>query len=254
VKRLKWQVLLGLSLLTLSALVYSLHYLLFHDPRYIEMFFVCDLAFVFIEVLLVTLIIDEILGMREKRSLLRKLNMVIGAFFSQVGTVLIGRLAAFDLDFARIRDRLTVTDRWTAAEFSQTSRQLQQYPHRIDVGRSDLAGLKEMLLPQRAFLLSLLENQNLLEHERFTEVLMSVFHLLEELAARTSLSALPEPDLAHIARDMERAYRLLIRAWLDYMQHLRDHYPYLFSFALRTNPFDPDAVVEVRSPDGGTVA
>ncbi len=45
---------------------------------------------------------------------------------------------------------------------------------------------------------------------------------------------------------MKRVYGLLTAEWLDYMKHLRDNYPYLFSFAMRTNPFDPDAAPEVR--------
>jgi hypothetical protein len=44
---------------------------------------------------------------------------------------------------------------------------------------------------------------------------------------------------------MERAYVLLIREWLDYMNHLQQVYPYLFSLARRTNPFDPGAAAEV---------
>jgi len=45
-----------------------------------------DVAFVPIEVLLVTLIIHRLLSEREKRTRLEKLNMVIGAFFSEMGT------------------------------------------------------------------------------------------------------------------------------------------------------------------------
>ena len=33
----------------------------------------------------------------------------------------------------------------------------------------------------------------------------------------------------------------LIAEWLAYMRHLKKNYPYLFSLALRTNPFDPQA-------------
>jgi len=33
---------------------------------------------------------------------------------------------------------------------------------------------------------------------------------------------------------------------LAYMKHLKKEYPYLFSLAVRTNPFDPGASVEVR--------
>ncbi len=48
-----------------------------------------DLRMLCSQVLLGTLIIHQILGEREKRSMLRKLNMVIGAFFSEVGTPLL---------------------------------------------------------------------------------------------------------------------------------------------------------------------
>jgi len=34
---------------------------------------------------------------------------------------------------------------------------------------------------------------------------------------------------------------LLVHQWLDYMKHLKDNYPYLFSLAMRANPFDQDA-------------
>ena len=39
---------------------------------------------------------------------------------------------------------------------------------------------------------------------------------------------------------------ILIKEWLVYLQHLKREYPYLFSLAVRTNPFDPGASVEVR--------
>jgi hypothetical protein len=38
---------------------------------------------------------------------------------------------------------------------------------------------------------------------------------------------------------------LLVTEWLSYMRHLSDSYPYLFSLAMRTNPFDPQASPEV---------
>ena len=53
-------------------------------------------------------------------------------------------------------------------------------------------------------------------------------------------------DREHLAGDIERAYVALIAEWLDYMQHLQKHYPFLFSLALRTNPFDPEASVVIE--------
>ena len=70
---------------------------------------------------------------------------------------------------------------------------------------------------------------------------MVVFHLVEELEHRHRLSQLPNEDLSHLTNDIKRVYTLLIHQWLDYMEHLKNNYPYLFSLAIRTNPFDQKA-------------
>jgi len=85
-----------------------------------------------------------------------------------------------------------------------------------------------------------------LEHESFTDQLWAVFHLTEELAYRSRLDDLPESDCAHINGDIKRVYLSLIIEWLAYLKHLKSDYPYLFSLALRLNPFDPLSTVEVR--------
>jgi hypothetical protein len=94
--------------------------------------------------------------------------------------------------------------------------------------------------------LLILQNPNLLEHETFTELLWAVFHLTEELAKREDTKNLSAKDYEHLSGDIKRAYTLLISEWLDYMKHLKDKYPYLFSLAIRTNPFDPSASVEMK--------
>ena len=42
-----------------------------------------------------------------------------------------------------------------------------------------------------------------------------------------------------------RAFTALAAEWLDYVQHLKSHYPYLFSLVLRTHPLqeNPSAIV-----------
>ncbi|MEE8403001.1 MAG: hypothetical protein V3R93_04525 [Candidatus Hydrothermarchaeaceae archaeon] len=45
---------------------------------------------------------------------------------------------------------------------------------------------------------------------------------------------------------MKRIYGLMVYEWLAYMEHLKDDYPYLFSLAMRTNPFDQDASAEFK--------
>jgi hypothetical protein len=102
------------------------------------------------------------------------------------------------------------------------------------------------LSSKRSFSLRLLENPLLLENESFTNLLRSVFHLTEELEHRRDLADLPDSDYRHLAGDIERAYFLLVMEWMAYMRYLNSNYPYLFSLAMRTNPFDENACVEVK--------
>jgi hypothetical protein len=75
--------------------------------------------------------------------------------------------------------------------------------------------------------------------------LWAVFHLTEELVHRKNLKILPKTDYQHLAKDIQRAYHLLIIEWLYYAKHLKTNYPYLFSLAIRTNPLDSNASIEV---------
>ena len=245
-KRMRWQIILGISLVFLSTIFYLIHYAFFRDAYHIFYRLIGDIAFAFIEVLLFTVIINEVLAIRERRIILERLNMVIGSFFSVVGKDLLKFFSEFDPNTERIRQDLIITNRWSAGEFLDMSQRLKGYDYAISIRRGDLGSLKQKLIDEREFMLRLLENQNLLEHDAFTGLLMAVFHLSEELESRPDLSRLSELDLKHIAADMQRAYRLLISEWLSYMKHLRDNYPYLFSFAMRTNPFDSKASTEIK--------
>jgi hypothetical protein len=197
-------------------------------------------------VLLVTVIVDQVLKVREKIAMLNKLNMVIGTFFSEVGGRLLRSFSGFDHHFDEIRKDLIVTKDWADQKFHRVSQDIKKYDYRLDDARGDLNELKAFLASKRDFMLRLLENQNLLEHETFTDLLWSVFHLTEELEARDNLVRLSIPDREHIAGDIRRAYVLLIVEWLAYMKHLKNEYPYLFSLAVRTNPFDINASAVIR--------
>ncbi len=240
-KRWDWQIKLGIVLVMLTGLVYLIHYLIFRDPHHIFIYMIGDIAFVFFEVLLVTLIIHRLLGEREKRNRLEKLNMVIGVFFSEVGTELLTYFSDFDPKLDEIKKELVVTSGWTDQEFKQVSKRLKNYKYDIGIQKMSLEDLRTFLTKKRDFLLRLLENPNLLEHEEFTELLRAVFHLTEELGSRKSTKDLPDSDCNHLAGDIKRAYIQLVHQWLDYMKHLKDNYPYLFSLAMRTNPFDQEA-------------
>lgn len=246
-KKANWQIILGISLVVLSAVLYTVHYFIFRDPHHIFIYMVGDIAFVPIEVLLVTLIIHRVLSDREKKAMIKKLNMVIGAFFSEVGLKLLPRFANFDHKSDDVKKELSQMKNWSNNDFQKASDMMENYDFGIDSSMGDLKELQAFLTKRRNFLLRLLENPNLLEHETFTELLWAVFHLTEELEYRADLDKLPHSDMVHISGDIKRVYVLLLNRWIDYVMHLKDQYPYLYSLAVRTNPLDKDASPIVKS-------
>ena len=184
---------------------------------------------------------EIMLNKREKKARLDKLNMLIGVFFSSVGTRLLADFSKFDPQLEAIRKDLIVTNDWSQQDFLRVGKELQNYEYRVEIHTFDLENLRAFFLEQRDFLLRLLENPILLEHESFTELLLAVFHLADELVCREEVKNLPDSDKAHLKGDIQRAYRLLVQEWLYYMKYLKQRYPFLFSLALRTNPFDRGA-------------
>jgi hypothetical protein len=240
-----WKIQLALALIGASVVIYAINYLIFRDAGYMFRLALAQLGFLPISVLLVTIILNQLLAQRAKAAKLAKLNMVIGAFFSEVGNALLKTLSVYDLHLAAFQQRVAHISHWSGPDFADFSLRLVQDDFDIQLKEGDLEALRDFLIKKRDFLLRLLENPNLLEHDSFSGLLLAVFHLTEELIHRTDLQRLTKSDREHLATDIQRGYVLLIREWLAYMAHLQDHYPYLFSLALRTNPFDPFATPEI---------
>ena len=209
--------------------------------------FLAQLGFLPISVLLVTIILNQLMAQRARAAKLAKLNMVIGAFFSEVGGALAKQtLSACDRHLPKFQQQVAHISHWTVPDFAVFSRGLAEADFHMELKNGDLEALRDLLLQKRDFLLRLLENSNLLEHDSFASLLLAIFHLTEELAQRRDLARLTVPDQEHLATDVQRGYVLLIQEWLAYMAHLKSRYPYLFSLALRTNPFDPFATPEIK--------
>jgi hypothetical protein len=236
-KRFSFIIYLAIAFVALSGIAYFIHYLIFRDVHHIFIYMIGDLAFLPLEVLLVVFIIERLLARREMQAKLEKLNMVVGAFFSELGNYLLQDLLKHFDNRLEISSNLNVTESWTKKDFQKAVKFADHLKVEVDCRNVDLGRLKAFMAQKRTFLLTMLENPNLLEHDRFTDLLWAVTHLDEELEARTSLSGLPDKDLEHLAGDIQRMYDHLASEWLDYVQHLKSKYPFLFSLVLRTHPF-----------------
>ena len=232
-------------LLLVSLILYLADYLLFPRAAEIGFNFMSNVAFLPVYVLFVTLMIERVLKEREREAMMKKLNMVIGIFFSEVGSTLLHDLKHFYAEGHELTTKLLVTVHWREEDFLSAREFVKTHDVVLDARVGDLAALKQLLCDKKGVMLSLMENPNLLEHGDFTDLLWAVFHLIEELQARKSLDGLPQSDMEHLGVDMKRAHSHLLLEWLSYMEHLQKDYPYLFSLAVRMNPMNPQAHPEV---------
>ena len=243
--RLRSIIIAGLTAVFASGAMYLVDYLMFRDTKQLLIQLVDDLAFIPISVFIVVVVLERLLNRQEKLLILNKLNMVIGAFFSEVGNTLIHRLLNSYGNNKEISKSFSIDASWTHDHFKSAivaSVSIASEPNGRAINFEDL---KAFLANERQFLLNLLENPNLMEHDKFSDLLWAIFHLSEELDARPSVADLSGPDIKHIEEDIGRLYGQLISQWLSYAEYLQDKYPYLFSLTVRMNPFlsQPSAII-----------
>ncbi len=244
--KLSWEARLGICLIFLSIIIYCIKYLITDDAENIFNYIFNSLGYLPLNVLLVTLILNRLLANRAKQNKLEKMNIVVGVFFSEAGIWLLTNLSGGDTNLCRLSGDLVKINQWSDEEFVRVQNKFGNHNYCIDLKRIDIKALTNYLSSKRGFFLRLLENPLLLENESFTNLLRSVFHLTEELEHRKEFHQLPDSDYQHLAGDIERACHLLVMEWMSYMRYLNSNYPYLFSLAMRTNPFDENACIVVK--------
>lgn len=244
--KINWEAKLAIVLIVMSLCIYAFKLIFLKNPSDTANYIFNALGFLPINVLLVTIVLNKLLAIRSRRERMEKMNMVIGTFFSEVGNDLLSQVASKDPGIDRLKGSLLVGSTWGEAEFAGVRKTVAGYDFRVDISAMDMPRLGEFLISRRDFMLRLLENPVLLEHESFTNLLRAVFHLTEELRCRKDFNCLPETDYTHLAGDIRRVYEVLILQWLDYMEYLKNNYPYLYSLEMRKNPFDAGASPIVR--------
>lgn len=184
---------------------------------------------------------DLFLSKREENVRLQKVNMALSLFFSEAGTRLLKMITEFDPTLEVLSKNLAITNQWNHNTFRGIGKHIKDYAYSIDIHKGNLVELRSVLKEKELFLLALLTNPILMEHEAFTDLLRAIFHLSEEFEHRVDLRHLPENDYQHLSGDINRVYRLLVQEWFTYIQYLKGNYPFLFSLAIRTNPFNSNA-------------
>jgi len=234
---------LGLLLIVISCTFYTLQIFLFHSPRDTFFYLFQDIAFVPFQVIMVTLVLEGILSIREKQERLRKINMVISAFYSEIGTSMITRMFDFIINFSLLKKRLDIGSEWTDIDFKNAVKFIDQFDFEVECSVTNLALLNDYLFEKRDYFVGMLKSQTLMEHDTLTDMIWAIYHVFDELRSRESLESLPNADINHLSNDIKRGFKLLIIEWMYYMNYLRKEYPYLYSLARRKNPFSDCSVI-----------
>jgi len=240
-----WYVFWGIVFVFVSAILYFLQINIFHSTRDTFFYLFQDLAFVPIQVMLVSFIINQLLERREKENFFKKLNMVISVFFSEIGYELLKKYKVLDADFEKNKQNFLIQSEWKDNDYKNAIKNLSKIRFSFVINQQNLESLKQFLLDKRTIMLRLLENENLLEHEDFSDMLLAISHLTEELEFRKSFQNLYENDKSHLAKDIERFFYALLKEYFLYMMHLKNNYPYLFSLYVRVNPFTGKDTAEI---------
>lgn len=226
-----------LLLLCASALLYAIHYLIFRDLHHLAIFGLHELAFVPLEVILVTLGLDQLVEKTHREEARSKISIIETLYFNESGGTMLRYLTSFDPDAARLRELLQVTEDWHSSDFRQAIRQLKSYPFLLDLDRIDFFGLHYHLSQRHEYYRSMLENPALTQSEAFTEMIMKIYLLWEELDGRTNLYQLPEKDRNYLAELLHEIYRELTEYWLDNVYNHSIHNRFRLHRAIESNPF-----------------
>lgn len=110
------------------------------------------------------------------------------------------------------------------------------YKHDIDFNRIDYNRLKDIVISGRDILSTLISNENISEHEMFSDLLMTLMHLRDEITFMGDRE-LTDEDKRHLETDISRVYKVLSLQWTSYLKHLKQFYPYQYNSAIAVNPF-----------------
>ncbi|PWX13203.1 hypothetical protein CYK67_04375, partial [Clostridium perfringens] len=157
-KQKKEFLMIGIGLIGLSLILHYVHYLIFQDLHHTLIFLFADIAFIPMEVFFTTLVIDKLLEKREKEHLRDKLSMLIGVFFSELGTDILNTFVYADDNTEIIAKEALVTKEWNKNEFKNLEKLVDEYEYDIDIKKVDLIALEKKLNAQKDLVINLITN------------------------------------------------------------------------------------------------
>lgn len=217
-------------LILLSLSIYSIQIKIFNQESNTLFYLFQDLAFVPIQVLLVTLLLNRLLNIMELRKKTKKINVIISTFFVETGTELLTEMAGLNNNNDEI---YKIMKKPRKDHGRSLKKDLDNLNYDLIITEENILNLSSLLKTYRSFMLNMLGNDNLLEHDSFTDMLWAVFHVADELKTRLGDEPLTNEDISHLKIDIKRAYSAMLNEWANYMDYLKTEYPFLYVLAIK---------------------
>lgn len=172
----------------------------------------------------------------ETRKKIKKINVIISTFFVESGIAVISTISKFNRNNDVFCGQVKIKEMDRMKDY-KLIKEVKEFQFDIYADPVKLDELHSILKIYKDSMLNMLTNPNLLEHDSFTDMLWAVFHVTDELQTRREFDKLDKSDIEHLSNDILRAYTALIVEWINYMSYLQKEYPFLFTLALKKNPF-----------------
>jgi hypothetical protein len=214
-------------LIIISAVIYGIQILLFHDPRTTGFYILQDLAFMPVTIAIATLVVGQLMNESEKKQRIEKTKMLTSSFFVELGAPLMKVL------IRGADDPKSLIRAVTCKELME-ERRLAADKCSIDFSLTEdiYNDAHDLILASRTETLVIASNPSVLEHECFTDLLWSVFHLTDEFSLHGAYENLTSYDIAHLEDDFANVLRLLVVNGAGNAEYLRDTYPNFYANAM----------------------
>jgi hypothetical protein len=232
----KSNIILFLILLSSSVVIYFVQNMIFDNPNQMLFYLLQDLAFLPIEVALVTFVIERLLKTADQQKNAKKINVIISTYFTEAGSLIMKAMSEFNRNNMDIAQIIEENERRKISP-KQLQKLVASLKYDVYADPDKLESLAAVLADKKIFLINLLENNSLFEHDSFTDMLWAVFHVADELQSRGDLKTLPVDVIDHLSNDLLRAYSAMVQEWIGYIFYLHAEYPFLYQSAKNKSNF-----------------
>lgn len=228
-----------IGLFVMSAVLYAIQLGIFSDPNSTLFYMLQDWAFLPVQIALVTIVVGTIINEKEKSERLSKTIIIASAFFHDFGCQLLHEVI-HTLDRESEIPDLNIDESWEEKDFCRALKEIRDWNPVMSVNSINLMKLKHVLQERRLSILVISSNPVLLDHEDFSDMLMNIFHMSDELNARDDFENMSDAERTHLNTDMGRLFIALSINWMCHMQHMQSEYPALYLLEARNSPFKND--------------